>query len=65
MSSRNPATDPRPGDVLRDPREPYARKVLKVQSGRVLSERGANNRGWQNLATWRAWAQKVLTSHKK
>jgi len=43
-------------DIFRDPQEVYARKIVKRESDRVLVEIGANNRGWQKLATWHKWA---------
>ena len=56
MSGRDPRADPQPGDIFRDPQEVYARKIVKRESDRVLVEIGANNRGWQKLATWQKWA---------
>ena len=54
--TRDPRTDPQPGDIFRDPLEDFPRKVLKREVGWVLLEIGANNHVWVKLATWRKWS---------
>jgi hypothetical protein len=54
--TRDPRTDPSPGDILRDPLEDFPRVVIKCYGSRVLLEIGRHNRTWMRVDRWREWA---------
>lgn len=53
--SRDPRSDPQPGDLFRDRFEPFPRKVLRREADRLLIEIGGR-RGWTRLTKWQEWA---------
>jgi hypothetical protein len=55
VMTRDPRTDPQPGDELRDTGQ--IRRVVKREGERILVE-GPRTRYWMRLDRWRRWCEK-------